>query len=280
MLKLAKNLKLCGDLNRFALFTARKLNTSSINLNNNEQFKDVLKTFTNSKISYATSTSEFHLVADRIHDLVVSQAEEKGSSLIYAFPHQRLNLTFVELKQRVDSMTQNLLDLGLQKGDRIALALPNTHELVIVFLSAARLGLITVLLNPAYQKLEFEYMLRKTNVKALFIYDSFKILNHMKLMQNICPELEQSRPGELNSKALPDLKHIIVLNSPFDPQKKTYSGTWNFDDFSKPKSHSLDQSKLPYVDIEDPCVILFTSGTTGNNLKKNDLKILRKIIIK
>jgi fatty-acyl-CoA synthase len=224
--------------------------------------KEVITTIANPKFSYASTVSEFTAFAGRIHDLLDRQAELLPNRFVYGFPHQQTNLTFGELHRRVKTMTTSLHELGLRKGDRIAIALPNTHELLVIYMAACKLGLITVIMNPAYQVVEFEFMLKKTNAKAMFVYDTFKILNHIGLLQKLCPELETSLPGELNSKNLPDLKHVVVLNSPLSPEKKTYPGTWQYSQLSEPKSQNSNL-EFPYVDIEDPCTILFTSGTTG-----------------
>lgn len=79
----------------------------------------------------------------------------------------------------------------------------------------------------------------------------------MKLVQTICPEIDSCAPGELMSKALPSLKHVIVLNSPLSPEKKTYRGTWTFDEISEKKSTSQER-QLPYLELDDPSLILFT----------------------
>lgn len=79
----------------------------------------------------------------------------------------------------------------------------------------------------------------------------------MKLMQHLCPELETCAPGELKSALLPELKHVIVLNSPLEPEKQMYKGTWQFSDISEKKS-SQQQKSLPYVDLDDPALMVFT----------------------
>lgn len=219
---------------------------------------DLLKVTTNLKSSYASSTSEFNLVPHTVRDLVDMQAELAPNKMVFGFPHQSVNLTFAELKQRVDAFAENLIEIGLQKGDRIGFALPNCYQLAVAYLASAKLGLISVFLNPAYQLTEFEYMLAKSGTKALIIYDSFKHLNHMSLIQTLCPELDSSQPGQLNSKKLPLLKHIIVLNSPLNP-KQTFKGTWSFEHFVKAKSNYTN-FQMPYIDIDDPHLILFTVG--------------------
>ena len=74
--------------------------------------------------------------------------------------------------------------------------------------------------------------------------------------------MEQFAPGELKSSKLPFLKHIIVLNSPWEKEKKQYQGTWAYDQIAEKRLSNKSYDK-PYVEIDDPAFILFTSGTTG-----------------
>lgn len=114
---------------------------------------DHMKTATDLKKSYATTSSEYHLVPNTIREIFEHSTSTHSKKMLYAFPHQGLNLTYEEMRQRVDLLTQNLLELGFKKGDRLAISLPNTHELVVTFLAASQIGIISVILNPAYQVL-------------------------------------------------------------------------------------------------------------------------------
>lgn len=220
--------------------------------------KDHLKTVTNSTLSYATTQSEFPLISSPIRDFVSENALTMPNQMMYALPHQgHFSITCKDLSQRVDTAAQNLLNLGFQKGDRLAIVLPNTLELIVTFLASCKIGLIATILNPAYQTVEFEHALNKTRAKGVVIYDSFKTLNHMEILTKLCPELETSLPGELNSKQLPHLKHVFVINSPLIKEKKEYKGTWKFSEISESKSNHLNH-EIPHVDVEDPCLILFT----------------------
>ena len=223
---------------------------------------ELAKYHTHQSYSYSTTTSSFPLVLDTINDYVVKHARNQSSKLAFGFPHQGINLTFGELKQRVDTAAQNLLDLGFVKGDRIAFLIPNSIDFVVLFLAASQIGLISVAMNPAYQLKELEYMLKKTGSKGLVIYDTFKVLQHLAIMRKICPELDNCAPGELKSAQLPDLKHIFIINSPLVPTKQTYKGTWSFSKISESQSRNT-KHEIPYVQMDDSCLILFTSGTTG-----------------
>lgn len=179
---------------------------------------------------------------------------------VFSFPHNRgLSLSYLELKQRADVISQNLLEMGFQKGDRLAVILPNTAETVLLFLAAAQIGVITVIMSPAYQLVEVEYMLKKTAAKGVVFYDSFRVLQHLEIMNKICPELSTSEPGKLQSARLPDLKHVVVVNSPLMPEKKTYKGTWSFDYLAAKRSYA-NPVEYPHVEMDDPCLILFTVG--------------------
>jgi acyl-CoA synthetase (AMP-forming)/AMP-acid ligase II len=71
-----------------------------------------------------------------------------------------------ELGDEVDHLAEQLEKLGLRKGDRIAMALPNGLEVVASFLAASTVGTAAPL-NPAYTREEFKFFLEDTNARAL-----------------------------------------------------------------------------------------------------------------
>lgn len=77
-------------------------------------------------------------------------------------------LTYAELSQQVDSLVSQLNQIGLQNGDRIAMALPNGLEVVALFLAASTVGTAAPL-NPAYTRDEFKFYLDDTGARALII---------------------------------------------------------------------------------------------------------------
>lgn len=71
-------------------------------------------------------------------------------------------------------------------------------------------------INPAYQKPELEYSLKKVGVRCLVIPSSFKTQDYYKMMEDIVPELKKNSSDELHSENLPDLKVVVII----DDQKK------------------------------------------------------------
>src|ERR1043166_1334291 len=79
-----------------------------------------------------------------------------------------LALTYAELERQVGQLGDELQRLGLGKGDRIAMALPNGCEVIALFLAASSVGTAAPL-NPAYTRDEFKFYLEDTNARALIV---------------------------------------------------------------------------------------------------------------
>ena len=81
-------------------------------------------------------------------------------------------LTYRQLDDYVDRMATALHNLGLKKGDVLALMLPNSHQFVVAFYACQRLGLTTTAINPTYKPLEVKHQLNDSGAKALVVLDS------------------------------------------------------------------------------------------------------------
>jgi acyl-CoA synthetase (AMP-forming)/AMP-acid ligase II len=78
------------------------------------------------------------------------------------------SVTYDQLRQQVEALIKTLNQLGLGRGDRIAMALPNGLEVIASFLAASIVGTAAPL-NPAYTRDEFKFYLADTGARALII---------------------------------------------------------------------------------------------------------------
>lgn len=78
------------------------------------------------------------------------------------------SVTYAELQEQVNDLSATLRQLGLGKGDRIAMALPNGLEVIALFLAASTVGTAAPL-NPAYTRDEFKFYLEDTDARALIV---------------------------------------------------------------------------------------------------------------
>ena len=79
--------------------------------------------------------------------------------------------TYKELKELVDRFAGALLGLGVQKGDRVALVLPNCPQNVITFFAAMRIGAVVVQHNPLYTEPELQHQLADCGAKVVVCLD-------------------------------------------------------------------------------------------------------------
>ena len=99
-----------------------------------------------------------------LRDLIASGKDEA----VAIAGHDAPPLTYAALRALVDGAVAKLNELGVGRGDRIAIVLPNGPEMAAAFLSVAAAATAAPL-NPAYRQDEFEFYLGDLNAKALIV---------------------------------------------------------------------------------------------------------------
>ncbi|WP_151982282.1 AMP-binding protein [Acinetobacter guerrae] len=213
------------------------------------------------RLSYASGTSSQPLmgmtIGEKFDQVCLQYAEQEAIISL----HQNRRLSYQQLQDEVNACACSLLQLGLHKGDRLAIWSPNCVEWTIAQFAASKVGIILVNLNTAYKSHELEYVLNKVSCKGLIIAAPFKTTDYLELLTKIAPELVHSHDKILNSKRLPHLKFVIKI----DDQQHT--GIYRFSDLLEtPNQSQLDelQRLAQQLQFDEPINIQFTSGTTGN----------------
>ncbi len=96
--------------------------------------------------------------------------------------------TYQEMNEESNKIAGGLAGLGLVKGDRIALMLPNIPEFVFSFFGIQKLGAIVVPFNTMYKGREISFILRDSGAKAIICLSNFS--NMIQEIQSECPELK------------------------------------------------------------------------------------------
>ena len=108
-------------------------------------------------------------------------------------------------------------------------------------------------------KRQAEYLLRQSDTHTLVMIDGYKDSNYVEIINEICPELKTTAPGELFSKRLPHLRNIITCESE-QPGCFTWEGALALAR-DVPMSEVYQRSRQ--IDKNDVCNMQYTSGTTG-----------------
>lgn len=171
-------------------------------------------------------------------------------------------LTFKQTFEKASNLAAYLQEIGITKGDRVAVMLPNIPQTVISFYAIMLAGAIVVPVNPLYKEREIEFILNDSGAKAIITLDI--LYNRVKSVQEMT-SVEQILVTSI-SEFLPFPKNLFY---PFI-QKKEYgyipSVKHEGNTHLLKNIWSLPTADLKEVSIdfeEDLAIIQYTGGTTG-----------------
>src|SRR6185295_3849016 len=108
-----------------------------------------------------------------------------------------LKVCYRDFLRQVDEVARGLLELGIQKGQHVAIWATNVPQWIVLQFATARIGAVLVTINPAYRPFELKYVLQQSDSVALFLVDHFKSSDYFAMLGEVCPHLAGSKPGEL-----------------------------------------------------------------------------------
>src|SRR5262249_34412992 len=148
-----------------------------------------------------------------------------GTHDALAFPQRGYRRTYAEFQADVREAARALLALGVQPGEHIGIWATNWPQWVVTQFASAAVGAVLVNINPAYRAHELQYVLNQADITTLLLTDQFKTSQYFDILAAVCPELAQSRAGELRAAACPKLRHVVSIQ----PAKRP--GMLNWDEF-------------------------------------------------
>jgi long-chain acyl-CoA synthetase len=186
------------------------------------------------------------IAAHHLLDIPVGSFPNKPATNFYG-----TEITFWDLKQQVLRMANSLGEMGVKKGDRIGVHLPNCPQYIIAYYAALTLGAVVVNLNPMYTVAELKALTSDTGVSTLFTFDMV-----LPNIRPLCREVEFAR---VIVTRVTDYIEGFGLST---PEELELEEGWHH--FSRVLENATS-TRLPRIDIvqDDPALIQFTGGTTG-----------------
>ncbi|MGX1194489.1 long-chain-fatty-acid--CoA ligase [Metabacillus sp. SLBN-84] len=108
---------------------------------------------------------DVHLPEESLYMLLQNTAERYGNQTAILFEGEEMS--YLELKDRVDRLAGSWKELGLAKGDRIGLMLANHPDYVVSYYAAHALGLVVVQINPMYTARELIQIVMDAEVTSI-----------------------------------------------------------------------------------------------------------------
>lgn len=150
-------------------------------------------------------------------------------------------ITYAGLQSQVEKLAAALEGLGVKKGDRVAIHLPNCPQFPIAFYAALSLGAIAIPCNPMYVARELTHQLNDSETETIITLTSF-----YKMIKELQPKTT--------------LKNIIAVNLEGDSVKIE---TDDYSFASLMKEYGGKQAQPVEVLPEDRAAFMYTGGATG-----------------
>ena len=156
-----------------------------------------------------------------------------------------------EVQQCVERLARGLLAVGITKGDRVAVWLPNRPEWIFLEMATALVGAILVPVNTRYQRNELAHIITQSESSALFLQAEF-------VGRSFVTEFTELR-GDTTA-SFPSLRTVVALGC------RSESGVLDWDGFvalgaSVPEP--VLRAATARVSGDDPVCCIYTGGTTG-----------------
>ena len=158
----------------------------------------------------------------------------------YSTGAESIFYTYSQLQEQANRLSNVLAKLGVRRGDRVAVVMPQSFETAVAYMAVLQMGAVAMPLSLLFGPDALEYRLHDSDA-VLAICDATALL-HLKIARNTCPQL----------------RTVLGVGDP--------TVTHGHCDFNFAAAVARGRSGFVPVmtQADDPAVLIYTSGTTGN----------------
>jgi len=213
--------------------------------------------------------------ASQYESLLVLMADsfaKYANRTAYSFMGQDISYAQTDVKSQ--ALAAYFQSLGLEKGDRVAIMMPNVPQYPVAVAAILRAGLVVVNVNPLYTPRELEHQLKDSGAKAIVIIENFAITLQKCLLETQIKHVVLCAMGDMLSMPKAALVNFVVRNVKSLVPDFDLPGAIKF-------NQALSRGKLatfvkPVVRSDDIAVLQYTGGTTG--VSKGAMLLHRNVI--
>jgi long-chain acyl-CoA synthetase len=190
----------------------------------------------------------------------------------YSFMGQDISYAQTDVKSQ--ALAAYFQSLGLEKGDRVAIMMPNVPQYPVAVAAILRAGLVVVNVNPLYTPRELEFQLKDSGAKAIVIIENFAVTLQKCLAETQINHVVLCAMGDMLSMPKGALVNFVVRNVKGLVPDFELPGAIKFN-----QALSLGERATfvkPVVTSDDIAVLQYTGGTTG--VSKGAVLLHRSVI--
>ena len=194
-------------------------------------------------------------VPNLLRNVVGYVHDENTTFLLHKVKENWVEISYKHVLDNADAISSYFLEMGISKGDRLALIIENSVDWIYYDQGLQQIGGVNVSIYPTLSETEIEYILNDSGAKTLLAGSPFLFRKVLKIANN-CPNLQRIIPVfDDYQKYLPDSElnaGVISLKSLIEEGEKTLN------QYQK-KIEIAREAILP----SDLTSLIYTSGTTG-----------------
>jgi long-chain acyl-CoA synthetase len=174
-------------------------------------------------------------------------------------------MSFKELRDQVDRFAAALHDLGIKKGDKVALLLLNSPQFVIAYMGALKAGATLTAISPVYVSSEIKYQLEDSGARMIvcldILYDNVE-KSGVKLDAVILTSIGEYLPGMKKFLGSSVLRAVYQKMAAPPVELFEREGVYRFQDLIK--KYPPNPPEIKFNIKEDAVTLPYTGGTTGS----------------
>ena len=184
------------------------------------------------------------------------------------------DISYEETDVKSQSLAAYFQSLGLQKGDRVAIMMPNVPQYPVAVAAILRAGLVVVNVNPLYTPRELEHQLTDSGAKAIVIIENFAITLQKCIKQTQVKHIVMCAMGDMLNWPKSAVVNFVVRNMKNLVPEFHLFGAVKFNQALRIGSEV--RFRPPTVSAEDIALLQYTGGTTG--ISKGAVLLHRNVI--
>ena len=191
-----------------------------------------------------------------------------------AYSFMGRDITFAETEALSRALAAYLQGLGLSKGDRVAIMMPNVPQYPVSVAAILRAGFVVVNVNPLYTARELEHQLKDAGAKAIIIIENFASTLQACLANTQVKHIVLCAMGDQLGMLKGALVNMVVRNVKKMVPEYDLPGAVRFNDAIAQGERGSFQA--PDIHPDDIALLQYTGGTTG--ISKGAVLLHRNII--
>ncbi len=199
--------------------------------------------------------AEQSTIPELIRNIVANIHPEDHTFLIHKLKDTWVEISYKQALEKIDAISAWFINIGIQKGDRLALIIENGPDYIYYDQALQQLGAVNTSIYPTLSEAEIEYILNDSEARTILVGNPFLFRKVLKIANN-CKSLIRIIP---NFEGFEKFSDALQLNAGVVGFKQVIEEGLTMVNGKRSAINAAREAILP----TDLSCLIYTSGTTG-----------------